>query len=79
MSKFIPEQDKINKEIALENNLELKDVERVLDLYWKGIASKIKIDEPAVHIIPYLGKFTTNKRGLKKFKEIIVSDEVNHT
>lgn len=72
MKQFTPEEVKIHNQISEKLDIPLKDVEQSLDLFWKGVAAKIKLDEPCEILIPYLGKYIPSDAYLKKH-------EVNNT
>lgn len=74
MSQFTPEQNKINTGIAKQLDISIGEVEKALDLYWKGAASKIAIDEPCEIILPYLGRLVPSKTYLK---EVLARNEVS--
>ena len=77
MSQFTPEQNKINTNIAKRLDISIGEVDKAIDLYWKGIASKIRIDEPCEIIIPYLGKLIPSKTYLKEV--LARTNEVSNT
>lgn len=77
MSQFTPDQNKINTNIAKKLDISIREVEKVIDLYWKGISIKIAKDEPCEIIVPYLGKFFPSKTYIKQFNE--KQNEVNNS
>lgn len=76
MMQITPEQSKINKSISEKLGVPISEVEKAIDLYFKGVHTKMKEGKPVEIIMPYLGKLYPSKTFLKRLKE---QDETSST
>lgn len=62
-------QERIIGDISKKLNINQKEAEKALDLYYKGINNIVKKDEPSCIIMPFFGKLQTNTYELKRYNE----------
>lgn len=62
-------QAKIISDVSKKLDINHREAEKALDLYYKGIANIIKVDKPSCIIMPFFGKLYMNSKEVKKYNE----------
>ena len=73
MSQPVPEVEKVYSTISRKLGVPDKEVQKVVESFYRGVRTRITTDEPCEIIMPFLGRLVPNKTYLKEIKE----NEVN--
>lgn len=60
----------IIEEIALEQDIDVRVVNKIVEQQFKSVKKVIENDDPVVVKLPYLGKFNTSKKWYDKVQSL---------
>lgn len=79
MTQLTPEQAKSYTKISEQLGLSEREVQRAVNLYWRGVQAVIQNDEAVEIIIPYFGKIYPSRKTVRQIsKQLNEKNEVSN-